>query len=618
MSKTSFMYMVNHVFLPPKLPEGDDSDPTNSSTLQSTVLRITEKFEDFVPSAKHGLVRSAVAMIRRMVQAQDQNGNVNYIRLEGVLQELSHSGPGAAVPIHTLSQNAGVLVYKSKDSISIESFELSPLNSAVMKSPGRLRRYFPGPAMAMNLETFCDEKLRTCFAALLHKLCHQRTPDTCPLVKKAGQSHEEPRDTLDPVYVTEFMSAFLGPVAKQVQDAPGVWKNTRSEVMWNNSLMPWRRSPLWLLIRVTLQLLFVHEAPSALDGISFYKSLMLFFTASLLEEALNHCLPSEIIEIMRSKVVRRKHKLTALHGQNDKVTSFADRVMTEAAQELILRQSNFIKHNTPVNILPRLRSLDFASDSVHRLEELNDFIGLISQRKLSSYETNSNQFTEMASFDQDTLPHIPTSTPGEYTEFFLAEVETWVSYHLDSWLHHNITESEACAKLLEFMTAYKKIALPIYRTDPEGLSIMVLALTELWIACDKIAKSQIPLMCDYDPRIPSCLFQSLLLPSRDNMRRLAKVEQYLRQRSQVADQSLPDIFTSFGGSRTFAVRYYGQSAVHQRLLGKIEAEAARSRTAKIAELSNVQAQHERLRRLYEAASCECLLQNKRKGAMSYQ
>ncbi|TLS22581.1 uncharacterized protein PpBr36_06787 [Pyricularia pennisetigena] len=114
MSKTAFMYMVNHVFLPPKLPEEDDSDPTNSSALQSTVLKITEKLEDFVPSAKHGL-----------------NGNVNYIRFEGVLQELSQSGPGAAVPVHTHSQNAGVLVYKSKDSISIESFELSPLNSAV-------------------------------------------------------------------------------------------------------------------------------------------------------------------------------------------------------------------------------------------------------------------------------------------------------------------------------------------------------------------------------------------------------------------------------------------------------------------------------------------------------
>lgn len=382
--------------------------------------------------------------------------------------------------------------------------------------------------------------------------------------------------------------------------------------------MPWRKSPLWLLIRVTLQLLFVHETPSAFNGISFYKSLMLFFTASLLKEALNHYLPSEIIEIIRSKVVRRKHKLTALYGQNDKITSFADKIMTETAQKLILRQSNFIKYNTPVNILPRFRSFDFASDSVHRLEELNNFIGLISQRKLNSYETNSNQFTEMASFDQNTLPHIPTSTPGEYTEFFLAEIETWVSYHLNSWLHHNITESEACAKLLEFITAYKKIALPIYRTNPEGLSIIVLALTELWIACDKIAKSQIPLMCDYNPRIPSYLFQSLLLPSRDNIRRLAKVEQYLRQRSQIADQSLPDIFTSFGGSNTFAVRYYGQLAVHQRLLGKIEAEAAKSRTAKIAELSNVQAQHERLRRLYKAASCECLLQNKRKGAMSYQ
>lgn len=301
--------------------------------------------------------------------------------------------------IHTHSQNAGVLIYKSKDSISIKSFELFPLNSAVIKSPGRLRRYFPGPAMAINLKTFCNKKFRTCFAALLHKLCHQRTPDTCPLVKKAGQSHEEPRNTLDPIYVTEFISAFLGPVAKQVQNAPGVWKNTRSEVMWNNSFIPWRRSPLWLLIRVTLQFLFVHEAPSAFNGISFYKLLMLFFTALLFEKALNYCLPNEIIEVIRSKVVRRKHKLTALYGQNNKVTSFADKIITEAAQKLILRQSNFIKHNTPVNILPRLRSFNYTSDSVYRLEELNNFIGLISQRKLNSYETNSNQFTEMASFD---------------------------------------------------------------------------------------------------------------------------------------------------------------------------------------------------------------------------
>lgn len=147
---------------------------------------------------------------------------------------------------------------------------------------------------------------------------------------------------------------------------------------------------------------------------------------------------------------------------------------------------------------------------------------------------------------------------------------------------------------------------------------MVLALTELWIACDKIAKNQIPLLCDYDPRIPSYLFQSFLLPSRDNIRRLAKIEQYLRQRFQIADQSLPNIFTSFGGLKTFAVRYYGQLAIYQRLLGKIEAEAARNCTAKITELSNIQAQHERLRKLYKAANCEYLLQNKRKGAILYQ
>jgi hypothetical protein len=60
-------------------------------------------------------------------------------------------------------------------------------------------------------------------------------------------------------------------------------KNTREEVLWDHCKHPWRRSPLWLLIRVTLQLLFnrLGSTKQPLDGL--YKA----FVAQLLSRILD-------------------------------------------------------------------------------------------------------------------------------------------------------------------------------------------------------------------------------------------------------------------------------------------------------------------------------------------
>lgn len=176
-----------------------------------------------------------------------------------------------------------------------------------------------------------------------------------------------------------------------------MWKNTRSEVMWNNSFMPWRRSPLWLLIRVSLQLLLVHEAASALDATCLFKSLILFFTTSLLAEGIRLNLPSDLIEITRSKVARRKHKLAVIRDQVDnKVFSFAERTMANAAQELISRQSLIIADTTPANKLSCLQSVDFAGDTVHKFKKFDDFINSIADRASSYTDASFNQPSEIS------------------------------------------------------------------------------------------------------------------------------------------------------------------------------------------------------------------------------
>lgn len=160
------------------------------------------------------------------------------------------------------------------------------------------------------------------------------------------------------------------------------------------------------------------------------------------------------------------------------------------------------------------------------------------------------------------------------------------------------------------MTGYERIAISLCNKNPEGKSIVVLVLIELWIACDKIATGQTPLLQRYDPCIPPDLLQSLLLPFREQMVRLAKIEEYLEKRFREADPLLPYIFSSFGDTRPFGVQYYNQSTDHQNLMAEIEAMAAKHRLEKIAELHKVQAQYRRLQTRFETASC-LELSNKR-------
>ncbi|TLD20564.1 hypothetical protein PspLS_08276, partial [Pyricularia sp. CBS 133598] len=98
----------------------------------------------------------------------------------------------------------------------------------------------------------------------------------------------------------------------------GLWKNTRDEIIWDNESMPWRRSPLWLLLRVTMHLVCFRQSPS--DGLLIYKSFTLYLSARILRIAPGICPGSDYSEIMRLKVARRRLKLTSTQGSSSQFT----------------------------------------------------------------------------------------------------------------------------------------------------------------------------------------------------------------------------------------------------------------------------------------------------------
>lgn len=65
--------------------------------------------------------------------------------------------------------------------------------------------------------------------------------------------------------------------------AHNIWKHTREDVLWNNNLLPWRRSPLWLLIRTTMQLQFARITSAKL-----YKAAIVNILTRVLQSAKVH------------------------------------------------------------------------------------------------------------------------------------------------------------------------------------------------------------------------------------------------------------------------------------------------------------------------------------------
>src|SRR4051812_25776147 len=82
---------------------------------------------------------------------------------------------------HVRSQNAALIIQRTGDQTLFETFELSPTNKAVLSTKGRLRRYFPGPAISVSQERIMDPSFRAALVQLLTSLDVQTPQEVLPV-----------------------------------------------------------------------------------------------------------------------------------------------------------------------------------------------------------------------------------------------------------------------------------------------------------------------------------------------------------------------------------------------------------------------------------------------------
>ena len=70
------LYMINHVFLPPELPQEDDRNECREWSLMEDVLIGLQRFRGLLPSDQQGLglLDRCSDLMERMKRTRDQNG----------------------------------------------------------------------------------------------------------------------------------------------------------------------------------------------------------------------------------------------------------------------------------------------------------------------------------------------------------------------------------------------------------------------------------------------------------------------------------------------------------------------------------------------------------------
>jgi hypothetical protein len=82
-------YVFHHLFLPSKLPEGDDSSPTNELSLVKLVQNSLTEFLSKTDPSNHAAITSAKALVESMHTATGLDGFLQEDGIKTVLKKIN-------------------------------------------------------------------------------------------------------------------------------------------------------------------------------------------------------------------------------------------------------------------------------------------------------------------------------------------------------------------------------------------------------------------------------------------------------------------------------------------------------------------------------------------------
>ena len=356
-------------------------------------------------------------------------------------------------------------------------------------------------------------------------------------------------------------------------DLPCITKRLRGYVGWSwTEVAEWHRSPLWLLIRVAIQM-SVNQSL----GRASYKRFILFFICTLAKDESNATLSSNLLELMLSKIL----------GRLSKLYSFAPNWLSEMAleactclREMLDATGKWKQANARLSPFRNPSRDELVRDTQLSLLNSRDYIrnALASFGHCKSVRTPFHPSRHLRGTIDDFLSSDGSFFDQAYDadpDITLYDVERSVEHGIDDWLACVTNVDEAYAQLEMLMDRYTAKAFRMGLDNPENKSNKLLTVLGLYVALDKLVVKEIPMLADYSPEIPIAFLERLSLHKTKSIHRLSYAYQYLSARhsqSHFGWSVLSDRFTE----DSFPVRYYDQSPQLQHLKARIEEDAMKN------------------------------------------
>ncbi|KAL8647212.1 MAG: hypothetical protein Q9210_005690 [Variospora velana] len=307
--RQELLYIVHHVILPPRLPQQAESPEIAANAeriLLDLILSNAQAFGERC-APKH---KASWTVVQRMLArwlATKPHSTFSGLLLEAAISKMK---PGDGLPIRIHAQNAALILRHIGDAISVECFELSSTSAAVMGCSGSLRRKFPAHGLAIPIDKAVDPSFRHGLCNMLSRLASETVDEMMPQAYKARSKRAEIRDTCHPGLVTEMLMASLSTLGTphKVQQ---VQKRIRDDVLWQTCLLPWRRSSLWLLCKISIQTTLL-QSTDPQSARAQYKNFIVYFLADTLSLASRTSLGVNECKVIQMKTARRAAKLDGM------------------------------------------------------------------------------------------------------------------------------------------------------------------------------------------------------------------------------------------------------------------------------------------------------------------
>lgn len=477
-------------------------------------------------------------------------------------------------------------------SVLFTSFEASPTSSAVTETTGKLLVSYPGPAISVPLTKVTNPAFLAQLANFVEKMKRDVHSAAVERGSKAGETLHEERETTNPMFVSEMLTGILRAVGQEV-DIKRFMKRIGDEVLWDDAMIPWRRSPLWLVVRVALRMVLGEES---------YKWFMILFMARVLDLATRKgVVEGDLLFIMNAKVTRRVCKL------RDRMPEFVlDEARVVVGRAYTRIEEGWLRTQGRVRRLNwQTYGFNFIQDkNITMLESREYVMGLkdVKYEKLEmlGFVPNEEKRVDTATIEMPDMSQVKEAK--ERKDIMLADFETWVMDNLDSWLSTH--SSDACNDLGERMEDYMGAAKYAYQGNPQRNSIMILTTMELWVALDKVAVKSCPLLLEYPPEFNESFLAALLLPQTQQRTRLTRIETYIKTRRSSALPTSVSIFSNEITNATFSVRFFSSSHDLKLLLSEIIKAADAARRAKVVELQQKEKEYDRLQATIRIRTCD--------------